>query len=125
MKKLSRLGLVAGLIGASAIGGCSYFYYPPPAAPAAYVAGVPRPGARAEVIPPSPGPNYVWLAGHWGTAGADYAWVPGAWVLPKRGYVMIEPTGPEIQRPGLLWIDGQRWPNRDWTERFWLETSWW
>ncbi len=125
MKKLSSLRLVAGLVGTCAIGGCSYFYYPTGSSRIEYGTVGPRPAPRAEVMPASPGPDYVWVAGHWGRAGNDDVWVSGSWVLPKPGYVMYEPTRPATQRPGLLWIDGQRWPDRDWIDRFWLETSWW
>ena len=39
-----------------------------------------------EVAPPRPGPEYVWVPGHWAWRGRDlgYVWLPGRWVLPAR-----------------------------------------
>jgi hypothetical protein len=39
-----------------------------------------------EVAPPRPGPDYLWVPGHWAWRGRDlgYVWMPGRWVLPAR-----------------------------------------
>jgi hypothetical protein len=40
------------------------------------------------VLPPVPGPNYIWAPGYWAYADDDYYWVPGTWVLaPRVGYL--------------------------------------
>ncbi|HVY69122.1 MAG TPA: hypothetical protein VHH73_04305 [Verrucomicrobiae bacterium] len=58
------------------------------------------PPPQVEVIPVSPGPNYVWVGGHWGwhnrwtwEPGHYYArpharavWVDGRWNHGRRGY---------------------------------------
>ena len=44
------------------------------------------PPPRVEVIPPSPGPTYVWISGFWGWSGGHYAWRPGYWSGVRIGY---------------------------------------
>jgi len=40
------------------------------------------------VLPPVPGPNYIWAPGYWAYGEDDYYWVPGTWVLaPRVGYL--------------------------------------
>ncbi len=50
------------------------------------------PPLRVEVIPVSPTPNRVWLAGYWKWAGVNYAWVEGRWVKAKPGKAWIPGT---------------------------------
>lgn len=40
--------------------------------------------AATEVVPASPGPAYVWIAGHWewDTPGARWVWHSGSWRMP-------------------------------------------
>jgi hypothetical protein len=41
----------------------------------------------------SPGPNYVWVAGHYDWDGYQYVWVDGQWVLtPFYGAVWVNPV---------------------------------
>jgi WXXGXW repeat (2 copies) len=61
------------------------------------------PAARVEVVPPRPGPGYVWRPGYWAWrhrwvwVGGRYlrgphphaAWVPGHWAHRPRGWVWI------------------------------------
>jgi len=44
------------------------------------------------VLPPIPGPGYIWAPGYWAWDGVGYYWVPGTWVLAPA--------------PGLLWTPG-------------------
>lgn len=48
--------------------------------------GAPPPALRHEVVVVRPGPEFVWIRGHWDwvPAARNYVWVPGAWVLPPR-----------------------------------------
>lgn len=73
---------------------------PPPAAPApaAVVVSAPPP-PYAEAIPPSPGPEFFWIRGHWDWRGR---WV---WV---RGYYARHPH----YHYGARWVDGY-WGRRD------------
>src|ERR1700737_2098549 len=64
------------------------------AAPSSTFAGVSisialaPPPLPVYVLPPLPGPNYIWAPGYWAYADDDYYWVPGTWVLaPRVGYL--------------------------------------
>jgi hypothetical protein len=62
----------------------------PPAAMAAttsQVITVAPPPPRVEVIPPAPGPSYVWIDGFWSWGGVRYVWNPGYWSGVRVGYV--------------------------------------
>ncbi len=54
-----------------------------------------------EPVPPSPGPNYTWVKGHYEPSGSHYVWVKGEYV----------PTKPEHH-----WVDGEweRKQNNGW-----------
>jgi hypothetical protein len=66
----------------------------------------PAPALPAEAIPPSPGPGYVWVAGHWAWTGNGYAWQPGfRAVLAQPGYVWV-PGHWQPRRGGFVWIGG-------------------
>ena len=57
-------------------------YWAAVSAPAGYaVVTAPQapPPPRVEVVPPSPGPQYFWINGHWRFEGGSYVWVPGYW----------------------------------------------
>jgi hypothetical protein len=51
----------------------------------------PPPASPAEVQPPTPGPDYVWVDGDWVWNGG-WVWVGGHWVLPPY--------------PGAVWFHG-------------------
>jgi len=83
---------------------------PPPPATATVVAevGSEPPPPVVEQVVVSPGPDYVWVAGHWRWHGRRWVWVRGAWLIPsRRGAVWVE--GHWGRRFGrVVWIDG-RW----------------
>jgi WXXGXW repeat (2 copies) len=106
MKKLLNLSLITGLVATSAVGAC---YHQPASYAVARAATRPPPTARLEVVPASPGANYVWIAGRWGWSNNNFAWVPGSWVLPA--------TGHSIWVPGLWESDGHGW---FWSDGHWL-----
>jgi hypothetical protein len=64
------------------------------------------PAERVEVIPASPGGDFVWVKGHWGWRGNEYAWVPGHWVVPERGFREWVPGRWEHDRGGWFYVDG-------------------
>jgi hypothetical protein len=65
--------------------------------------GMPPPPPQVEVLPVAPGPDFVWIGGHWGWhgrwvwEGGRYErhphgrWEAGHWDhRPGRGYVWVE-----------------------------------
>lgn len=59
-----------------------------------------------EVVVVSPGPGYVWVAGHYSWANNQWVWIPGAWMTPPEA--------------GAVWVEG-RWDQaaQTWTEGHW------
>jgi hypothetical protein len=66
------------------------------------------PVPRREVIAKRPGPNHVWVAGHWRWVGRRYAWVAGGWQLPPRPRAVWIPGRYRKVRGGYVWVEG-RW----------------
>ena len=44
--------------------------------------GAPPPPRVVAVLPPSPGPEFVWIEGYWYPQGRHYRWHPGYWTVP-------------------------------------------
>jgi len=58
------------------------------------------PPPRREIIVESPGPDYVYIRGHWiGGRGGEYEWVPGRCVRPEGRH--------------RAWVDGHWARDRD------------
>lgn len=45
----------------------------------------PPPAAFAEVVPPQPRPDALWIDGHWAWRGGRYVWQRGGWVIAPAG----------------------------------------
>lgn len=75
-------------------------------APAPIIVREAPPRHPAEVIVASPGPNHVWVPGHYSWSNNQWVWVSGAWMVPPQ--------------PGAYWVTG-RWdgPTQSWTEGHW------
>jgi hypothetical protein len=58
----------------------------------------PPPALKVEVVPVSPGPDYMWTPGWWSWNGYDYIWFGGYWDFPVR--------------PGHVWHDGRFYHGR-------------
>jgi len=60
--------------------------------------GAPPPPRVVRVVPRSPGPEYVWIAGYWYVVGNRWRWHDGYWTRPPY--------------PGAHWVaarhDGER-----------------
>jgi WXXGXW repeat (2 copies) len=67
----------------------------------------PMPAARTEVQTAQPGPNYVWIPGHyeWRTSERTYVWVPGSWAVQPAGYIWV-PGRWETRPEGSVWVQG-------------------
>jgi len=63
------------------------------------------PPVREEVIVESPGPDYVWVRGHWGYEGR-WVWVPGRWLLPDRPHRRWVEGHWAQDRHGYFWVEG-------------------
>ncbi len=61
------------------------------------VAQAAPPAEQVEVMTASPGPNYVWIRGHWKWEGGRWAWDSGHWSSRPH--------------PNALWISGY-WQSR-------------
>jgi len=44
--------------------------------------GTPPPAPRAYRVAPRPGPDYVWIEGHWYAEGRSWRWRDGYWMRP-------------------------------------------
>jgi hypothetical protein len=44
-----------------------------------------------EIVPPRPGPDYVWRDGFWRWEGA-WVWVPGQWEYRPPQVIIVEPS---------------------------------
>jgi hypothetical protein len=77
---LPQTGLLAMIAGVM-LTGCVV------AGPPVVAAPPPIPVPRVEVVPPSPGPLFVWVPGYWGWHRSNYVWYGGRWATPPgRGY---------------------------------------
>ncbi|MEI9948565.1 MAG: hypothetical protein WDO74_06155 [Pseudomonadota bacterium] len=45
----------------------------------------PPPAAFAEVVPPRPNGDALWIDGHWAWRGGTFVWERGGWVAPPAG----------------------------------------
>jgi hypothetical protein len=74
------------------------------------VAPDPPPPLRAEALPPSPGPDLVWIAGHWSWSPdmQNYVWTPGEYREPPRAHAAWLPGRWMQRHDGWVWDEG-RW----------------
>lgn len=56
-----------------------------------------------EIVPPAPGPGYVWKQGHWNWNGYRNVWVAGYWAL--RGDRPPAYVAPPSQLAYVPWGD--------------------
>jgi YXWGXW repeat-containing protein len=63
----------------------------------------------AEPVPPSPGPSYVWVPGHWAWRPflGRYVWLPGHYYTPAYpNYVWVPGHWAWDMRLGYHWVEG-------------------
>jgi hypothetical protein len=67
------------------------------------------PNPIAEVVPPKPYPNAVWVSGYWDYNDQlfEYFWVPGAWVIDPPAGQFAHPHW-EYRNGHYIYIPG-RW----------------
>ncbi len=64
------------------------------------------PAARVEVRVARPGPNHVWVGGHWRWNGRSYAWTSGRWVARPHAGAAWVPGHWTSRHGGWIWIEG-------------------
>jgi hypothetical protein len=70
--------------------------------------GRPPPPRVVHVLPPRPGPEYLWVDGYWYPAGKHYKWHEGYWTRPPyEGSRWVAPRYYEDQYYNGYW-DGER-----------------
>jgi hypothetical protein len=99
MKKMTLSLLSAAAIGVAVFSAA-------PSSAAELVIGIGPPALRAEVIPPSPGVDFVWRPGYWRWDGGAHVWVGGEFIRrPHPGALWV--AGHWDRRgAGWVWVDG-------------------
>jgi hypothetical protein len=64
------------------------------------------PPVRVEVMTRAPGPEHVWVVGHWDWRRDDFEWVPGHWVRPEPGFHSWVVGRWEHEPKGWFYIEG-------------------
>lgn len=66
--------------------------------------------AATEVMPPSPGPDYAWVTGHWewDTPGMRWVWWGGTWQRPPAPNAIWQAGYWSQQGNGWVWV-GSHW----------------
>jgi hypothetical protein len=104
MNRTLMARIMAGLVTVSSLGACAV-YARPRGFGMEYVVRQP-PVERVEVVPASPGPQYVWVNGYWSWRRGGYEWVAGQWVVPARGYHEWVPGRWERDPGGWFYVEG-------------------
>jgi hypothetical protein len=66
------------------------------------------PADRSETPPAQPGPQYVWVAGHYSWDGNDFQWHSGAWAQPPNGYHTWAPGAwQQTGTANWVYVEGQ------------------
>ena len=103
MRKQLLIRVAAGVLASSTMAACAA--NPRPRTGVEYVVRQP-PTERVEVVPSTPGREYVWVKGHWGWRRDDYEWIPGRWVVPERGYREWVAGKWQHDRNGWFYVEG-------------------
>ncbi len=71
----------------------------------------PPPAARAEIVPPRPHDDGLWVDGYWMWRGGSYAWNAGRWVRPGPAMVYARASVVRLRSGELLYYP-PRWHRR-------------
>lgn len=100
MTRLKTSLLVAGLVAGSILSAGAV------EARTRVVVRVRPPAPRVEMRVRCPGPNHVWIDGHWRWNGRSYEWSSGHWVARPAGRAAWVPGHWTRRHGGWLWIEG-------------------
>jgi hypothetical protein len=70
----------------------------------------PPPSPKKEVRHHKPGPNYIWISGHYEQRHGRWVWIGGHWAKKRHGMVWVE--GHWVKR-GKRWV----WIKGHWKKR--------
>lgn len=80
------------------------------------------PAPKVETSPPAPGPNAVWIAGHWKWQVNKYIWVAGQWDKTPQGQWV---PGRWQKRPrGYVWVAGHWAKKAPKAHKRWIKGHW-
>jgi hypothetical protein len=84
-----------------------------PHPPDAYVeVPYPPPAAAAEIVPPKPHPDAVWIDGQWSWRGRYFVWQRGGWVVPPPN-AAFSPWARAYGKRGTLYFADAAWRDKN------------
>jgi hypothetical protein len=93
MKRIFAAAMLAGTLMAPSLAHAQFVRIAPPE-------------PVVEVVPPSPGPTYVWVPGYHRWDGRHHVWVRGEYRVPDRGMTRWEPARWEREGDGYRFHAG-------------------
>ena len=81
-------------------------YSPPPRPRPVYIVAAGPPADVVEVVPAQPGPEYVWVAGHYRWDSERYVWFAGHWAQPPAGFHEWVAGHWGRREGGWVWVEG-------------------
>ena len=78
----------------------------PPSRPRPVFVVAGPPADVVEVVPAQPGPEYVWVGGHYRWGGDRYVWMGGHWAQIPPGYHEWVAGHWGRREGGWVWVEG-------------------
>jgi len=86
--------------------GCDVHVTPQPGSETVVTEAPPPPPAQVDVVPPSPGPDYVWIGGVWVWGPGHWVWSAGHWDRPPHPGAVWTPHHYEFRNGHHVFIRG-------------------
>jgi len=110
---IAALGALGALVGIAACGSrLPHPTYSPQSSSALSEVTFPPPPARAELVPPRPSDDAVWIDGEWLWRRRQWAWNPGRWVVAPAG-ATYSPWAAVRGEDGTLYYAPGQWHDSD------------
>jgi WXXGXW repeat (2 copies) len=100
------VGFAAAALFAIALAGCAAPGENAGKGSAAIAAPYPPPATLAQIPPPVPAPNSLWMVGHWNWTDARFVWTPGRYIQRPEPTANWMPGHWEQESGGWVWTDG-------------------